>query len=124
MRKVSFSITNDKGFILLHVLFIISLLFIIVSYGVSSYRNEVYITQRQVEQITVESIFQMARESYKRDLATSEEIINNITYEFPQGGTDISILSANDSYLKLSFKIYFPDEPVKFFTLNHLLALE
>lgn len=124
MKKHLLFITKDTGFILLHVLFVISLLFILISSGIASYRNEIYITNRQIEQIKIETLFQMAQEKYKRELRNTDEVIDSVSYEFPEGEVDISVLSIEDTYLKLSFVIKFHGNRDNFIPLNHLLVYE
>lgn len=123
MKKHSPFIIKENGFILLHVLFVISILFILVTSGVASYRNELYITDRQIDQVKIESLFQMAQTKYKQDLSNSSEIILHTVYDFPEGQVDISVLTIEETYLKLHFiiKIHDSDE---YYPLNPLLIYD
>ncbi|MHA6250978.1 hypothetical protein [Oceanobacillus sp. CAU 1775] len=121
MRKLLLSTINEKGFILVHVLFVVSLLFIIISSSISAYRNEIYINNRQIEQIKVESLFQIAQESYKRDFLVNNEF-KETYYTFPQGRVEITILNIETEYAKLAFEIWLDDNPRDFFSLRHLFV--
>ena len=117
-------ITRDNGFILIHVLFVISLTFILVTSGIASYRNEIYITDRQLEQIKIETLFQMGQAKYKQEQNASSSPIQSVSYEFPDGYVDISIVRIEEDFTELHFIIRFYDETADFFPINHRLVLD
>src|SRR5699024_2735345 len=115
--------TKDNGFIMLHVLFVISLLLLLISHAVASYRMEVHMTDRQIEQIKMETLFQMAREQYKTEYQKSNVLNNNVIYYYPQGEVNITILETENSYVKLSFVIRLPDSD-EYLPVNHLFIYD
>lgn len=120
MKIFSHFITESRGFILLHVLFIIAILFLIITGSIFSYRNEVYITETQVEHIQIESLFQMARLKYVEEQMENEEIIQTASYDFPNGYVDISISRLSEAYRNLQFNIQ-PSKQEYAFTINHVI---
>lgn len=112
---------KNDGFIMLHVLFVISLLFILIISSVSSYRNQVHITHRQIEQIQAETLFQMAREQYKSELENAEEVIDDVNYYFSQGNVEIIVLGMQENYIKLSFVVRISDKDM-YYPYVHLLV--
>lgn len=111
---------GSSGFILLHVLFIIAILFLIVTGSIFSYRNEVYITDTQVEHIQVESLFQMARLKYVKEQMEYKEILQAVSYNFPNGHVEITISHFTEAYRKLQFNIQ-PFNQDYAFSINHLI---
>lgn len=120
MKSFSRFIMGSSGFILLHVLFIIALLFLIITGSILSYRNEVYITDTQVEHIQVESLFQMARVKYIEEQIEYRETLQAVTYYFPTGYVEINISHLTKAYRKLQFTIHPLDENHAF-SINHLI---
>lgn len=120
MKRFSRFIMGSSGFILLHVLFIIAILFLIVTGSIFSYRNEVYITDTQVEHIQVESLFQMARLKYVEEQMEYKEILQAVTYNFPNGHVEITISHFTEAYRKLQFNIQ-PFNQDYAFSINHLI---
>ncbi|MCF3941765.1 hypothetical protein [Oceanobacillus alkalisoli] len=116
-------ITESNGFILLHILFIIAILFLLVTGSIFSYRNEVHITETQVEQIHVESLFQMSRLKYVKEQMQNEEILQTASYDFPNGDVDIRITHLSEAYRKLQFHIN-PSNQESLFTVNHVIKNE
>lgn len=119
------SITKNDGFIMLQVLFVVSLLFILIISSIATYRNEVYITARQVEQVKIETLFQMAQSKYKQELAASDAPPSAASFSFPDGTVDISVTEITNHYIKLHFSIKFNDgKKDGYFPFNHLLVYE
>lgn len=117
------SIMKNDGFIMLQVLFTIALLFILVTSSIASYRNEVYITKRQIEQVKIETLFQTAQTKYKQTLSESGPPLSPVSYNFPDGTVDISVSDYTGHYVKLQFLITFHDkESDAYFSINHLLV--
>jgi hypothetical protein len=85
-------------------MFIITIAFIFITANIQSYKNDIYITDRQVEQIIIESLFQSGRESVKNELNTPD-LPNNVYYTFPDGNVHITITSHENLY-ELNFTIH------------------
>lgn len=116
-------IMRHDGFILIHVLFIITILYLIISFSITAYRNELYITDRQIEQVVIESLFQMGRMSYIADQKLNDEVLHEARYNFPDGKVDIFLVELNDIYRKLHFEIRLHDDH-QYYSLFHLLKYD
>lgn len=117
--RLSFIINND-GFILVHVLFVISLTSILVMSSIASYHNEIYITERQIEQIELETLFQMGREKFKQELLSSPVPVDYASYEFPIGSVQITVMEKTETYMNLYFEFGFQNKP-DIYNINHLM---
>lgn len=115
-RHLSF-MNNERGFFLPLVLFVITLVFIFITTNIHSYKNDIQITDRQVEQVMIESLFQMGRESVKEELS-SPEFPDSVHYTFPDGTVDITI-SSHDDFYELLFSINTNNNTAYKFT-NHM----
>lgn len=111
---------KPNGFILIHVLFIIALLFLLISSSIASYHSDLFITNGQIEQIRVETLFQMGRVRYLEEQQEIDEVLTETEYHFPDGTVEVSILNETEEYRKLTFHIVL--EPQKaWFSINHLI---
>lgn len=104
MRKQSYTTTNEEGFILPYVLFIITLLFLLITANINHYQREIEITARHIQQVKMETLFQMGREKVKSEI---EHVQSNdtLTYNFPDGRVQIKITALEAGYYELLFNI-------------------
>jgi len=110
---------------MLQVLFVVSLLFILIISSIAAYRNEIYITARQIEQLKVETLFQMAQSKYRQELTASDLPVDAVNYTFPDGTVDISVEEIADHYIKLYFYIKLSNMGKnEYFPIKHLLVIE
>lgn len=123
MKGFSHFIMERDGFILLHVLFVVTIVSVLVIAGATAYQNELHMTERHVMQMKIESLFQMARAEYVREQELKEEPINSISYQFPDGTVDVKLDEIHDSYRKLSFHIK-PDGQHGYYLITHLLKYD
>jgi len=105
MIKKLFITNNENGFILPYVLFITAIVIIIVTANISIYRNDIVITENQLEQIKIETLFQMGRTKLKKEMVNQEEETSDVSYSFPDGIVKITINSSNSPVYKLYFTI-------------------
>ncbi|WP_163969994.1 hypothetical protein [Oceanobacillus halotolerans] len=98
-KKLSF-ILNQRGFVLPYVLFIMSLAVVIIITSIHTYRNNLEITHHQLEQIRIETLFQMAYAHFLDALKEShEDIASPAYYTYQQGTVTIEhILLEKDTY--------------------------
>lgn len=101
-NRLSF-MNNDAGFFLPYVMFIITLVFIFITANIQSYKNDIYITDRQVEHVIIESLFQLGRESVKTEI-NSPDVPDKVHYTFPDGTVEITI-NPREDYHELFFSI-------------------
>ncbi|MFD1610002.1 hypothetical protein [Oceanobacillus luteolus] len=123
MNEHSHFTMKPNGFFLIHVLFTISIIFIIISTSIIAYRNELFITDRQIEQNQIETLFQMARVKYIEEQRKSEEILRTARYTFPYGQVEITLGNATEHYRNLNFQIRLQSQQ-EFFSINHLISAE
>lgn len=124
MKKQLFFINNQNGFYLPLVLFITSLIFIMATSNIAIYQSDLEITKNQVEQIKIETLFQMARGKIKEDIAPDIEnfkVNDKMTYYFPDGIVDILILGITDSNYELLYTINTKEQSIYF--INNILQI-
>lgn len=122
MRNYFHSITRPDGFILVHVLFIVSLSFLLIGSTITFYHNELSVTERQIEQTKMETLFQMGRAQYIQEQNQTEELLQSAVYDYPDGTVTIRLLENESVYRELNFYIVLkPDNRV--LAINHLLSL-
>lgn len=117
-KRLSF-INNQSGFFLPYVLFITSLVFIFITSNISIYQNELQITDRQVEQLKIETLFQMGRAKLKENIEMFEAG-NTATYLFQDGSVEILIEDWDDNKYKLFFTILTKGNQYKYYFRNIL----
>lgn len=105
MRKKLFYITNQNGFFLPYVLFIISLTLLIVSANIKIYHNEIYMMNQLTEQIKVESLIQMGHMKYKHEMMNNEKFPETILYTFPLGDVKVSYISHKDNLVLVRYHV-------------------
>ncbi|MUK87133.1 hypothetical protein GMD78_01805 [Ornithinibacillus sp. L9] len=98
---------SQRGFILPSVMFISVFVFIIVLANTYTFQSSVQITDKVIENIKIETLFQMGLARFKNDYAnlgyTTEE--QTIEYEFPNGNTQITYLYMNENQILLNLNI-------------------
>ncbi|GAA0602506.1 hypothetical protein GCM10009001_19320 [Virgibacillus siamensis] len=101
MKKRFEFITDRNGFILPYVLFTTALVIIIVTASIQLYKNELQITERQTEQLKIETLFQMGRAQFIESLQDHNLPESPVTYHFPYGDVAIQykILDTNEHHL-------------------------
>lgn len=98
--------TNEKGFILPSMSLLIFILFIIFLANISIYHLELNMHHHLLKRIEIESLIQLGVETYKNDLETSEKILQNAQYEFPQGKVNIFAIEAlTESMMEIKMTI-------------------
>lgn len=93
MKNQSFSI-NEMGFILPSVTFIIFILFILLSTNIAIYKQDVDMANNHIKQIKIETLIQLALDSYKAELRASDDFINHHDFTISYGEV---ILSASEN---------------------------
>jgi len=88
--------------------------------SIASYQSNLFISNRQIEQIQVETLFQMGRASYIKEQRDFNELLNEAEYRFPDGRVEIFIQEENKTHRKLNFHIVLePQEAI--FSINHFI---
>lgn len=97
---------KSNGFILPYVLFIITLVLILIMGNITQYRSEFTSTALQIENVRMETLFQMGREKWKQEIATNGAQLGQvITYSFPDGMVGINLEDENEERYRLHFII-------------------
>jgi len=99
LLKNRLSFTNETGFILPSVTFLIFMLFIIFLANVSIYELELSMSEHHFEQIKIETLIQLGLETYKAELQESENFIHKKSYSFPYG--DVSVTATENKHNEL-----------------------
>ncbi|WP_100010671.1 hypothetical protein [Lentibacillus sediminis] len=104
MKKPSSFMNKGNGFILPYVLFIIALVLILIMGNITQYRSEFTSTALQIENVRVETLFQMGREKWKQEIAPHGAVLDQVTtYDFPVGTVEINLVAENEERYKLHF---------------------
>lgn len=104
MKNQLHTTANEKGFILPYVLFIITLLFLLITTNTNHYQREIEITARHIQQVKMETLFQMGREKVKSEIE-HVQLNDTLIYNFPDGRVRIKITALGDGYSELLFNI-------------------
>ncbi|MFD1038477.1 competence type IV pilus minor pilin ComGG [Virgibacillus byunsanensis] len=104
MKKILSFISNQEGFVLPYVLFFAALALFVVIASTDRYSNDVQITHNQIEQIRIETLVQMGRAKLLDELAHIPQD-SPITYSFPDGVVEISIISIKDNQYNLHLNV-------------------
>lgn len=123
MKRLLYFIDNQHGFFLPYVLFITSLVFILVSSYIATYQNDLHITDSQIEQLKIETLFQMGRTKLKEEIDDNHfnENNNKVFYLFPDGSVEILITALNEKQYALNFAIFTNKKTS--YTINNLLQI-
>ncbi|WP_164668618.1 hypothetical protein [Virgibacillus doumboii] len=114
--------TNNKGFILPFVLFVTAIALILITSSVRMYQDEIQITNKQTEQIKIETLLQMARTSFKEKVIQSEIPDNPTNYYFPYGDVRVEYIIIDDKKYHLHLTITTDNEST--FSIANRLILE
>ncbi|MEC2158427.1 hypothetical protein [Virgibacillus halodenitrificans] len=94
MKKRSLStITNQKGFILPMVLFTISIFFILITATITSYQNEIHMSEAHLERIKMHTLLQMGFQSLMEEYDDPSALPHILYYSFLQGEVHITTTS-------------------------------
>lgn len=110
MKKNSTFINEEKGFILPLVLLIATLLFLFVSTNIAIYKNEMSITKNELDQIKIDTLFQMGRAKFKDDLTVLTQESGTVYYTFPNGNVEVSFKMDTEDVYELTFSVSTSDK--------------
>ncbi|WP_080874598.1 hypothetical protein [Oceanobacillus timonensis] len=91
MKKQFITLHNQQGFLLLHVVWVILIVFLSIHFLLSQYQTAKEIVHNQLDHIEIETLSQMAYQKARKEL--SEDDISpsyQTDYVFPQGEVSIS----------------------------------
>ncbi|WP_339228117.1 hypothetical protein NSQ77_21340 [Oceanobacillus sp. FSL K6-2867] len=121
MKKNSL-IMNEHGIVLPYVIFITTLVFMFIMTAIHSYKQDIALTQRHIQQVKIETLFQMGYETVKAEM-TDQQPPNSVSYHFPDGSVSIAITPAGNTMYELSFTIKTYESDTTFaFTKIHSLT--
>ena len=103
--KKHFSFSNQRGFFLPYILFIIALVFIIVSANIKIYQNEIHTMEHLTEQIHIESLLQMGYMKYKDQMKDVEEFPQKVLFDFPSGEVNVFYISHEKNIVSVRYHI-------------------
>ncbi|MGM8213494.1 hypothetical protein ACLIBH_12020 [Virgibacillus sp. W0430] len=99
-------INKEAGFYLPFVLFIITICFIILTASINMYKNEIEVTHKQLEQIKVETLFQISRTKLKNEIKENKfKHTNQITYQLQDGFVTITFMPIEENSYQMHFTI-------------------
>ncbi len=81
-----------------YVLFVVSLVFIMITSSILLYRNDLYLTDHYLEHIRIETLFQMSQMKFNQEiLSTNSTIPSTVQYDFPDGKVIIHITEESEN---------------------------
>ncbi|MFC3039058.1 hypothetical protein ACFOGI_02160 [Virgibacillus xinjiangensis] len=104
-RLLYFMNKKEHGFFLPYVLVIILVVLSGVASSIHAYKNTIDISRNHLEEIKIETLFQMGRAKVEKDLDTQEEVPRLAMYDFPDGNVVIDIFPMDPDTLLLHFLI-------------------
>lgn len=98
---------QSEGFIFAYVLFIISILFLIITGSITSYQHDTSITDNMLEQVKIETLFQMSHTEFKDALQGHDTLQEDdvFDYDYPYGMVTVSIRKIQDDNVYAHFQI-------------------
>src|SRR5699024_836597 len=121
MKKVLFITRNQQGFILPFSLFIISILLLLFTIQITIFKNDIQITHNHQEQLKIETLIQMGREKFKRDIVSKQQqATGTVTYKFPPGNVTIDYQKIDPSSYRLAWDIASSDKTYRKRTIMKL----
>lgn len=123
MKRILYFINNQHGFYLPYVLFIFNILLVLITANVSSYKNEIHITENTLEYIQLETLIQMGYVSFLEDYEPLEiGYEDSFYYQFPYGDVEMRYVQHSEHIINVQWKINTEQIPVFFLTKR--LSLE
>jgi len=104
MKKRLFCTTSQSGFIMPFVLFLTIFIFILVSSSIQHYKLDIEITERHIQQLKMETLFQMGREKVKQEI-NAVSLPETFTYDFPDGIVRIEAKALEQDTIELFYTI-------------------
>jgi hypothetical protein len=81
-----------------YVLFVVSIVFILVTSSILLYRNDLYLTEHYLEHIRIETLFQRSQMKFNREILSNNSAIPSIVqYDFYDGKAIIHISEESDN---------------------------
>ncbi|WP_099158498.1 hypothetical protein [Virgibacillus ndiopensis] len=108
MKNQSFFIAKQNGFFLPYVLFLTAVVLIVLTTTINTYKSDLQITDNQLKQLKIETLFQMGRTKFKQNFFAIETDPdrNQVHYTFPDGNVSISYVHLIDKKYELTFTIH------------------
>ncbi|QGS68865.1 hypothetical protein CV093_11790 [Oceanobacillus sp. 143] len=82
-----------------YVLFIIAIVYIIVTTNIAMYRNDLQLTENQIEQVKIETLFQMQREQFKQEFRNMDYLAQKQPTIFLMGRRKLQLLEAKIKHM-------------------------
>lgn len=128
MKKQSFFIwvqkrkTTEQGFVLPYVLFITALTFIILTASIHTYQQAMQVSDRQIDQIKIETLLQMGIEKFKQEYITNDIPRLTVDYTFPDGQVTITSDIINELECELHLSVLTVNQSA--YTTLHTMNLQ
>lgn len=106
MKKQLLFMNNESGFLLPYVLFISIIIFVVIASTIQMYQNEIWLTYQNIDQLKVETLFQMGYEKFI-DENTHKDLDEKkiVQYTFPDGDVSIEFTKKDEDEGQLLFQI-------------------
>ncbi|MBP1969745.1 hypothetical protein J2Z83_001852 [Virgibacillus natechei] len=105
MKKRLPFMNNNAGFFLPYVLFVTTIVFIFITATISMYTTNIKVTETHLEQVKIETLFQMAYSKFSEEYKDSELNYGKKNYTFPYGSVEITAEPLDENILHLYFEV-------------------
>lgn len=103
--------TKEQGFILPYTLFITTIILLLLTASINIYSREIQMTHHALEQLKLETLFQMGRTKFKNEFPFPAPVNDTTVYDFPDGRVQIEYIPTEDEH-NLHFTIYTKNDSV------------
>lgn len=104
-KQLSFIKNKERGFVLPYTLFLAVIVFILITSSVSIYLNELHVSYQLLEQLEIQTLFQMSHTRIREELPSVQEQSGWMDYSFPNGEVIVAFTVHEDSYVHLIFHL-------------------
>lgn len=106
MEKPLYSTNNEQGFILPYVLFMSLLLSILITSSIKIYQNDAHLTENYLEQLQIETLFQMGKMKFQEETLTSNDSLPSSTlFEFSHGTVEVHTRKNSTNFYEIVYII-------------------
>ncbi|WP_067730406.1 hypothetical protein [Oceanobacillus damuensis] len=104
MKKQLYFTTNQNGFFLPYAIMITAIVLLLITTSTQHYQRDIEITERHIQQLTMETLFQSGREKVKAEIPRLE-LPAMLQYDFPDGQVRVEVTKLEKDIYELIFTI-------------------
>lgn len=118
MKNPFQSIRSEKGFLMLHVVWVVLILLLSIHFLVMNYQQGRQISINQMLYIEMETLFQMGYKAARKELESHSAASSYPTvYSFPQGEAEVTLKAETDKKILMRIEVK-PMNNSRTYTIN------